>query len=74
MTDFNAVAAKNTEQAPKGFGPSSQTVAFSHYNNLSAQLPIDPKIASYADNGRVEDYETDALKELFEQIEKAPMR
>ncbi len=32
---------RNTENAPKGL--SSQTVAFSHYNNLSAQLPIDPK-------------------------------
>lgn len=51
MTDFNAVAAKNTEQAPKGFGPSSQTVAFSHYNNLSAQLPIDPKTGELVAGG-----------------------
>ena len=40
---YNAVLARNTENAPKGIGPYSQTVAFSHYNNLSAQLPIDPK-------------------------------
>jgi reactive intermediate/imine deaminase len=33
--------ARNTENAPKGL--HSQTVAFSHYNNISAQLPIDPK-------------------------------
>jgi reactive intermediate/imine deaminase len=33
--------ARNTENAPKGH--YSQTVAFSHYNNISAQLPIDPK-------------------------------
>ncbi|NOQ26666.1 MAG: reactive intermediate/imine deaminase [Bacteroidales bacterium] len=33
--------ARNTENAPKGL--YSQTVAFSHYNNISAQLPIDPK-------------------------------
>lgn len=33
--------SRNTEDAPKGL--YSQTVAFSHYNNLSAQLPIDPK-------------------------------
>ncbi|QIB69331.1 reactive intermediate/imine deaminase [Aminipila butyrica] len=43
MSDFNAVLARNTENAPTGIGPYSQTVAFSHYNNLSAQLPIDPK-------------------------------
>ncbi len=35
--------AKNTENAPKSLGPYTQTVAFSHYNNISAQLPIDPK-------------------------------
>jgi reactive intermediate/imine deaminase len=40
---LNSVLARNTENAPKSIGPYSQTVAFSHYNNLSAQLPIDPK-------------------------------
>ncbi|MBN2260642.1 MAG: reactive intermediate/imine deaminase [Clostridiales bacterium] len=43
MSNYNAVLARNVENAPKGIGPYSQTVAFSHYNNLSAQLPIDPK-------------------------------
>ena len=43
MSAYNAVLARNTENAPKGIGQYSQTVAFSHYNNLSAQLPIDPK-------------------------------
>lgn len=43
MGDYNAVAARNTENAPKNIGPYSQTVAYSHYNNLSAQLPVDPK-------------------------------
>jgi len=43
MSNYNAVAAKNVEQAPKNLGHYSQSVAFSHYNNLSAQLPIDPK-------------------------------
>ena len=42
MSGYNAVLARNTENAPS-LGPYSQTVAFSHYNNLSAQLPIDPK-------------------------------
>jgi len=43
MSGYNTVLARNTENAPKGIGTYSQTVAFSHYNNLSAQLPIDPK-------------------------------
>ena len=34
--------SRNTENAPKS-SVSTQTVAFSHYNNISAQLPIDPK-------------------------------
>lgn len=40
MSHDNAVLARNTEKAPKS-PLFSQTVAFSHYNNLSAQLPID---------------------------------
>jgi len=40
---INSLVARNTENAPKNIGAYSQTVTFSHYNNLSAQLPIDPK-------------------------------
>lgn len=43
MSNYNAVLARNTENAPKNIDPYSQTVAFSHYNNLSAHLPIDLK-------------------------------
>ncbi len=42
MRGYNAVLARNTEKAPRNTGICSQTVAFSHYNNFSAQLPIDP--------------------------------
>jgi reactive intermediate/imine deaminase len=41
MSTYNATNARNTNKAPKS-PLSAQTVAFSHYNNLSAQLPIDP--------------------------------
>jgi len=41
MSNDNAVLARNTKKAPQ-HPLASQTVAFSHYNNLSAQLPIDP--------------------------------
>jgi reactive intermediate/imine deaminase len=40
---LNLILARNAVNAPKSIGHYSQTVAFSHYNNLSAQLPIDPK-------------------------------
>lgn len=43
MSGYNEVLSRNTENAPKNTGVYSQTVAFSHYNNFSAQLPIDPK-------------------------------
>lgn len=42
MSNYNAVLGRNTDNAPKG-AASSQTVAFSHYNNLTTQLPINPK-------------------------------
>jgi len=48
MTDPNVVVARNTEKAPVS-DLYSQTVAFSHYNNLSAKLPIDPAWAAAFD-------------------------
>ena len=42
--------AKNTDNAPKT-SVSTQTVAFSHYNNISAQLPIDPNTGSLVTGG-----------------------
>ena len=51
MSGYNAVSARNTANAPKGIGPYSQTVAFSHYNNIAAQLPIDPKTGAMVNGG-----------------------
>ncbi|TXE10487.1 reactive intermediate/imine deaminase [Gelidibacter salicanalis] len=42
--------SRNTEKAPQ-HSSSTQTVAFSHYNNISAQLPIDPKTNKLVDGG-----------------------
>lgn len=50
-TKVNSVSAQNSENAPKSLGPYSQTVAFSHYNNLSAQLPIDAKTGQLVAGG-----------------------
>ena len=51
MSAYNAVLARNTDHAPKGLGPYSQSVAFSHDNNLSAQLPVDPKSGKFVAGG-----------------------
>ncbi|KUM02679.1 Rid family detoxifying hydrolase [Chromobacterium subtsugae] len=56
-SSFNAVLARNTEKAPMGVGPYSQTVAFSHYNNLSAQLPVDPMTGKLVAGGAKEQAE-----------------
>ncbi len=63
MSGYNAVLARNTENAPKGMGTYSQTVAYSHYNNLSAQLPIDAKSGKLVAGGIKEQ-----AKQCFENI------
>lgn len=50
MSDPNVVVARNTDKAPVS-DLYSQTVAFSHYNNLSAQLPIDPATGAIVAGG-----------------------
>ena len=54
MSGYNAVSARNTANAPTGIGPYSQTVAFSHYNHVAAQLPIDPKTGAMVAGGAKE--------------------
>jgi reactive intermediate/imine deaminase len=54
MSAYNAVAATNTPHAPNSMGRYSQSVAFSHYNNLSAQLPIDPQTGQLVAGGAKE--------------------
>lgn len=44
---------RNTENAPKN-SVSTQTVAFSHYNHISAQLPVDPKTGNIVVGGAKE--------------------
>ena len=45
--------SRNTENAPKS-SISTQSVAFSHYNNIAAQLPIDPKSDQIVAGGVIE--------------------
>ncbi len=53
------------------FGASKAQKIADEYNIPAiARMPLDPKIATQADNGRVEDIDGSAFKEIFEQIEK----
>ena len=63
MNRYNAVSARNTANAPKSNGLYSQTVAFSHYNHISAQLPIDPLSGQLVTGGVKEQ-----AKQCFENI------
>ena len=58
------------------FGASKAKAIASEYAIPAiARMPLDNKIATLADNGRIEDYEnTAALKEIFEQIQKVQPR
>ncbi len=54
------------------FGASKASALATEYGIPSiARMPMDAKISALADAGRIEDYETDALTEVFAQIEKA---
>lgn len=73
MSALNAVLARNTDNAPKVTGLQSQTVAFSHYNNLSAQLPVDPKSGKLVPGGIKEQAEQcfKNIKAIVESIDQA---
>ncbi len=48
-TSLLVIEASNTENAPAA--PYSHTVAFSHYNHISGQLPVDPTTREVVDGG-----------------------
>lgn len=57
------------------FGRSHAEEIANEYNIPAvARMPLDARISQLADEGRIEDYETDALKEVFAAIEKAQNR
>ncbi len=54
------------------FGESkAKAIAEKYAIDCVARIPLDPKISTFADNGRIEDYETDELAEIYAQITKA---
>ncbi|MBI9099330.1 MAG: hypothetical protein JEY91_12675, partial [Spirochaetaceae bacterium] len=65
-TRLLVIEANNTENAPKV--PYSQTVAFSHYNHISGQLPLDPKTGKIVAGG-VKEQAGQCLKNIKAIIE-----
>ena len=62
MSGDNVVVGRNIEGAP--IDPmQSQTVAFSHYNNFSAQLPVDPETGELVE-GDVQDQAAQCLDNI----------
>ncbi|PSW28797.1 reactive intermediate/imine deaminase [Photobacterium phosphoreum] len=62
--------SRNTKNAPKN-SASTQSVAFSHYNNISAQLALDPNTGKMVIGG-IKDQTTQCLnniKAIVEQID-----
>lgn len=53
MTNKIVKLSRNTENAPQSTA-STQSVAFSHYNNISAQLPVDAKTGKIVAGGVAE--------------------
>ena len=57
------------------FGASrAKAIAAEYGIPAIARMPLDSNISKLADLGRIEDYETDALKDVFAEIEKAKAR
>ncbi|MFT6905554.1 MAG: reactive intermediate/imine deaminase [Oleiphilaceae bacterium] len=65
-TSLLVIEASNTENAPKV--PYSHTVAFSHYNHISGQLPLDPKTAEMVAGG-VKEQTVQCLKNIKAIVE-----
>ncbi|MBM7456256.1 reactive intermediate/imine deaminase [Oceanisphaera litoralis] len=63
------IKANNTDKAPR-CALSAQTVAFSHYNHISAQLPLDPKTGELVAGGVKEQAEQclNNIKAIVESI------
>ncbi len=57
------------------FGHSKAKAIASEYGIPAiARMPLDPKLTQLADEGRIEDYESAGLAEVYAEIEKAPAK
>ncbi|MEZ9301311.1 Rid family hydrolase [Vibrio splendidus] len=71
VEDRHGIVIKaNNTKAPPISEHSKQTVAFSHYNNISAQLPLDARIGAIVANGAKEQAMQclNNIKEVIESV------
>ena len=72
VENMSYLTCPDCEKQIEVFGASKVKGIATQYGIPStARMPLDARIAMLADEGRIEDYETDALNEVFAQIEKA---
>ena len=72
MTAYNAVLARSEAELSTVQGKHSQSVAFSHYNHLSAQLPVAPGTESVVSGGAAAQAEQalNNIKAIVESIDR----
>ena len=72
VENMSYVACPDCGKRIEVFGASKAKAIAAEYGIPSvARMPLDPKISQLADEGRIEDYDGNALEEVFAQIQKA---
>ena len=75
VENMSYLTCPDCEKKIELFGPSKvEKIAAQYGIPAFARMPLDPRISTYADNGRIEDYTTQALHQVFDEIEKAPIK
>lgn len=71
VENMSSFTCPDSGKSYKIFGESHlESIAEAHHLDILARLPIDPKLAEACDRGMIEDYSTDEMDGLVEQIEK----
>ena len=72
VENMSYVACPDCGKKIEVFGESKADAIAAEYGIPAvAKMPIDPKIASLADCGRIEDYDGAALKDVYDRISEA---
>jgi Mrp family chromosome partitioning ATPase len=72
VENMSYVACPDCGKKMEVFGASQvKALAKEYIIPATAQMPLDPNITKLVNDGRIEDYETDALADVFEIIERA---
>ena len=75
VENMSYLTCPDCEKQIEVFGPSkAKGIAAEYGIPAIARMPLDANISKLADAGRIEDYQTDALAEVFAAIERAPSK